>query len=360
MTVTYRVTVVTGTEDGSGTDANVYITLLGEKPDGTATSSGERELANSADNFEWGQVDVFNLETDDLGPLTSLVIRHNNANGRPGWYLDRIIAEDETHHSRYVFPCNRWLARDEDDGQIVRTLYEQGGERRQVRQAASIPPSGLGLSKSSNASPGREVITSDVDGAAYLIKDGQRHRIASPVSLMAAGLDPREPDSITHRTLSAAQLEQIPMAGVLPVSGSRQFDSGLVHLGANHWMRTWGSLDLGSGQIAAQTRTATFTWFGGYHGATYVIFSDRNDAPVHKTGFYRYGVDGTWIGLSDRTDAWWETVSAADARRITNHTIFLVWAPDSFQTMLDRWVDSGQKVAALVAQAAAIAAVVSG
>jgi hypothetical protein len=121
-----------------------------------------------------------------------------------------------------------------------------------------------------------------------------------------------------------------------------------------------GSLDLSTGQIAAQTRTATFTWFGGFHGGTKVIFSDANDAPVYPTGFYRYGVEGTWIGTSDRTEAWWEGMPAGDTTRITTQAVFLVWAPDDFQHILDQWVQSGQKVAALAASVGAVAKVIAG
>lgn len=203
------------------------------------------------------------------------------------------------------------------------------------------------------------LLTSAADGTAYLLQNGRRKQILSPASVLAAGVDPRE-SGARRLTLSAEQLERIPMAGALATAGTRQFDSGLMYLGANHWMRTWGSLDLAGGQIAAQTRTATFTWFGGYHGGTYVIFSDENDAPVFQTGFHRYGVDGTWIGRSDRTDAWWESMPAADTSRVSRHTIFLVWAPDSFQTILDKWVQSGQKVASLVGSVASVAAVFAG
>ncbi|MER5385546.1 PLAT/LH2 domain-containing protein [Streptomyces sp. NPDC002688] len=134
MAAAYRVIVVTGTASGAGTDANVYLTILGEKADGTASSSGERQLDTDRDNFEWGQVDVFSIESEDLGTLTSVTIRHDNSGARPGWFLDRVLVEDEESQARYVFPCNRWLARDEDDGQIVRTLYEPGRASRERQE----------------------------------------------------------------------------------------------------------------------------------------------------------------------------------------------------------------------------------
>jgi hypothetical protein len=204
------------------------------------------------------------------------------------------------------------------------------------------------------------LVTSAADGTAYLLRNGRRQQIIDPVSVLAAGIDPRE-RNVKKVTLSAEQLDRIPSDAVLQLGGTRQFDSGFQHLGANHWMRTWGSLDLATGQIAGQTRTATFTWFGGFHGATYVIFRDANDAPVYQTtSLHRFGVDGTWIGTSDRTDVWWESMLAGDTAHITAHTIFLVWAPDNFQYILDQWAQSGQKVASLVGSVGAVAAVIAG
>lgn len=34
----------------------------------------------------------------------------------------QVVVYDETTNKRYVFPCDRWLARNEDDGQIRRRL----------------------------------------------------------------------------------------------------------------------------------------------------------------------------------------------------------------------------------------------
>jgi hypothetical protein len=116
-TTTYRIIVITGTADGAGTDANVYITLYGDNG-----SSGERQLDTERDNFERGQTDVFSPDMPDLGNLQRVRIRHDNSGSRPGWFLDRIIILNETTQQEWTFPCNRWLAVDEDDGQIDRIL----------------------------------------------------------------------------------------------------------------------------------------------------------------------------------------------------------------------------------------------
>lgn len=116
---TYRVTVHTGNlgvGGFAGTDANVYITLYG------ADSSDELMLDNAENNFESGKVDVFALHLKELGDLKQIRIRHDNKNPLAGWFLDRVHIRNEGTDKEWTFPCNRWLARDEDDGEIERML----------------------------------------------------------------------------------------------------------------------------------------------------------------------------------------------------------------------------------------------
>ncbi|XP_051267644.1 lipoxygenase homology domain-containing protein 1 [Dicentrarchus labrax] len=115
----YEVHVFTGTMWGAGTDANVYIDIYGEIGD-----TGERRLrkSNNLNKFEKGQEDVFNITAVDLGMLKKLRIRHDNSQAGAGWFLDRVEIVDNKDDSTYFFPCKRWLAIDEDDGQLAREL----------------------------------------------------------------------------------------------------------------------------------------------------------------------------------------------------------------------------------------------
>ncbi|KAK2819320.1 hypothetical protein Q5P01_024881 [Channa striata] len=115
----YEVHVFTGTMWGAGTDANVYINIYGEIGD-----TGERKLrkSNNLNKFEKGQEDVFIITAVDLGVLNKLRIRHDNSQASPGWFLDRVEIVDSKDDTTYFFPCKRWLAVDEDDGQLAREL----------------------------------------------------------------------------------------------------------------------------------------------------------------------------------------------------------------------------------------------
>jgi hypothetical protein len=198
-----------------------------------------------------------------------------------------------------------------------------------------------------------DVVVGGVDPMPFVIENGERRPFESVGAFYAAGYEADQVKVVADPKFDAMPLGQ-PLAALAPV---RSFDSGRVFLGSGHYMRTWGTLDLGSGLIAAQTFIQTITWFGGYHGAATVIFADENEAPVHQTHNYRYGVDGTAVGTSQRTTAWWEQLSPEQASRVTKIYIFQSWAPDSFQTILDKWVVAGESLAKLVGSAISIAKV---
>ena len=67
--------------------------------------------------------DKFTVECIALGPLEKIRIGHDNSGPGPAWFLDKVIIDDVEMNATYEFPCQRWLAKDEDDGQITRELY---------------------------------------------------------------------------------------------------------------------------------------------------------------------------------------------------------------------------------------------
>ena len=69
---------------GAGTDANVYITLVGQN----GQSSGEFLLDNPGINdFERGDTNTFGLTPIPIEGLDHIIIRHDNTGNFPGWYI---------------------------------------------------------------------------------------------------------------------------------------------------------------------------------------------------------------------------------------------------------------------------------
>ncbi|XP_057216274.1 lipoxygenase homology domain-containing protein 1-like isoform X1 [Triplophysa rosa] len=141
---TYEVHVFTGTMLGAGTDAGVYMNIYGEMGD-----TGERKLrkSNHLNKFERGQEDVFTITGMDLGLLKKLRIRHDNKQANAAWYLDRVEIFDTKEETMYFFPCQRWLAVDEDDGQLGRELVpvDEAFMKRDEDDEDESSPAQLGL-----------------------------------------------------------------------------------------------------------------------------------------------------------------------------------------------------------------------
>ncbi|XP_036889676.1 lipoxygenase homology domain-containing protein 1 isoform X1 [Sturnira hondurensis] len=128
---TYEVQVITGNVANAGTSANVYVTIYGEEYGDT----GERPLRKSdkSSKFQPGQTDTFIVNAIDLGPLTKIRIRHDNAGNKSGWFLERVDIVDTNNETTYYFPCQRWLSVEEDDGQLSRELLS-------VDESYVLPP----------------------------------------------------------------------------------------------------------------------------------------------------------------------------------------------------------------------------
>jgi len=75
------------------------------------------------------------------------------------------------------------------------------------------------------------------------------------------------------------------------------------NLGAGHWMSTHADL-YDNNVLAAWTNTHTDTWFGGFIGTVVVAAYDAGGGWIAQTPEQRYGVDGTWVGRSNRTETW--------------------------------------------------------
>ena len=49
-------------------------------------------------------------------------IWHDNKFFGANWFLESVEIIDESNDEKFLFPCNRWLAKDKDDGSLVREL----------------------------------------------------------------------------------------------------------------------------------------------------------------------------------------------------------------------------------------------
>jgi hypothetical protein len=199
------------------------------------------------------------------------------------------------------------------------------------------------------------LLASPPDAPIYVVLNGARRWIPDPQTFNARGYDWNDVEAV-----SATELGLIPLGTPIPSVKTLSVDTGNVFLGNGHYMHTTASLTAENGAIGAITRTWTITMFGGYHGGVSLLLVDSNGALVHPTPVMRYGVDGTAIGQSDRTDAWQNSMPQQDTGRVDTIHVIQAWDPDGFVTIFNKWKEAGQGISALANAIGSVAKLFSG
>lgn len=180
----------------------------------------------------------------------------------------------------------------------------------------------------------------------YVMRGGHLHLIRDARQFRKAGYD-----RLAVQVIPDAELESLPLAVEAQLAPGEEIILDLdSFLGAGHYMTTYGVLRKAAegGHVDATTRTRTITMFGGFHGAVNMLYSDAAGFPVGMSATQRFGVDGTWIGRSDRTDYWSEELSEDWATRTTAITLFHFWQPDQLDDVVRRGVDMVKPIVEII------------
>ena len=113
--IDYRITVKTGDKFGAGTDANIFLTIVGSR--GT---TGEHKLNDliSGNAFERDQTDHCTLKgLTDVGELAGVTVRSDDFGPGSDWLLDHITIQP-ANRPAVQFDCRDWLG----GNQLTRTL----------------------------------------------------------------------------------------------------------------------------------------------------------------------------------------------------------------------------------------------
>ena len=84
--VPWQVWVFTSDIKNAGTDADVYMVVYGEKG-----KSDDIKLENKSDSFEQGHMDMFKIDTVDVGVPYKIRVWHDNSGIAAGWHLDKVL-----------------------------------------------------------------------------------------------------------------------------------------------------------------------------------------------------------------------------------------------------------------------------
>lgn len=112
----YKIKIKTGNIPWAGTGSRVYIKLYGDR------TTNFIKLDNLSHNdFEKGNIDLFDISNIDVGEIEKIEIKHDNTGDNPGWFLEKV--EITKQNNQYNFTAQRWLS--EDSGLIPSALiYE--------------------------------------------------------------------------------------------------------------------------------------------------------------------------------------------------------------------------------------------
>ncbi len=118
----YRIDVYTGDIDwtlGEGTDARVYLTLVGTLLETSRCSSMELRLDTpDVNDFEAGQHNTFLVTAERFESVDRIVLRHDGTGSYSGWYVDHLVITELDSGRSWRVNAHRWLALDEEDGRL--------------------------------------------------------------------------------------------------------------------------------------------------------------------------------------------------------------------------------------------------
>lgn len=99
------------------------------------------------------------------------------------------------------------------------------------------------------------------------------------------------------------------------------------------------------GLLNAVTRTWEDTDLRGFEGAVAVTVLDQNQNPLWVSATHKFGVDGKWIGTSDRTDNWSDNVPPEVLADIRYVAIVQQWNQNNVFDDISAWLAGLAQVA---------------
>ena len=120
--IPYELTITTSDIRNAGTNADVFVQIFGTDGTSSDKTSLVPEKSNRRDHFGRAKVDVFVVQSPNVGEIEKIRIGHDGTGIGSGWHLSKVSIRtlndpnDPTSGSSSIdFPCGRWLAEDEGD-----------------------------------------------------------------------------------------------------------------------------------------------------------------------------------------------------------------------------------------------------
>ena len=103
----YTVSIHTGNRDHAGTNANVYVMLVGKNDESVDILLNDPQR----DDFERNSTSTFTFDyANRLGDLQAIWLRQDNTGFDPAWYVDSVTVTDNASHQSYRADVHEWLS----------------------------------------------------------------------------------------------------------------------------------------------------------------------------------------------------------------------------------------------------------
>lgn len=155
---------------------------------------------------------------------------------------------------------------------------------------------------------------------------------------------------VVHQSAPAAASTSASSLSALQGDLTTEVEEGVTKSGARR-MRTTATFFPAEHRVAAMTRTWNAVKLTGFTGGVQLVFLNSEGRVIGATGLHTFGVDGTWIGRSDRTDYWEEYVDGpwlsqvAEVRAVHSHA-----GKIRLREIVQYAVDTAKPIADLIAE----------
>ncbi|XP_047417181.1 oxygen-regulated protein 1 isoform X4 [Sciurus carolinensis] len=112
----WKVSIITSDLPNAGTSSQIYIVLYGQH----RSSAPIYLYGTDGARFQDGHEDIFTIKVGDIGTVFKIRIGHTNSGCFPSWHCKKIQLQNMNSGEQFYIPVQRWLARDQEDGEICR------------------------------------------------------------------------------------------------------------------------------------------------------------------------------------------------------------------------------------------------
>ncbi|MBK8944982.1 MAG: hypothetical protein IPM32_06870 [Ignavibacteriae bacterium] len=109
--INYQIELIMGTLPGSGSNSNLFISLIGSK---NSTNFINIKPLISNKEFISGYTEIFTLQNEDIGNINEIKLKTDSSGFNSNIYINRIKIKKEVENNFLTFPIFTWIKTDQE------------------------------------------------------------------------------------------------------------------------------------------------------------------------------------------------------------------------------------------------------